>query len=808
MTPTRWQQVKHVLNTVLEHEDPHKTGLLADLCGNDAELRAEVERLLEDAGQEADFLETPVELPEVEPKVGPYRILSKIGEGGMGIVYRALREDEQFRMMVALKILRPGLAHDSLVRRFRRERQILARLSHPNVARLLDVGVTRDGRPYFAMELVEGLTLDQFAASASVEEKLHLFDQLCSAVSAAHHNLIVHGDLKPSNVLIAPNSVPKLLDFGISRLMDGESVESTTIALRAMTPAYASPEQLRGEPISTWSDVYSLGLILYELLTGKRPYQVTSKIPEAILREIRDNPPPKPSEVSGNRHLAGDLDNIVLKAIHFEPDRRYASVDQLAADLQRYKQGHPVLARPDTYAYRALKFAGRNRLAVAAFAGILLALTAGIIATARQARIAREERARAERRFQDVRRMANIMMFQMDEALSTMPGGIEVRKTMVWHSLAYLDGLARESNNDLELQRELAAAYEKMGDVLGRPLTANLGDTAGALASYRKALAIRETVAQQQPRNAAAKQDLASIYQRMSAILKVTGDHKQALALDHKTIAIRSSLLQADPKNRQLQRELASSYTSLGGTLSQLGQWNEVLETRQEALKLWERVAAREDVSIDEGRGLALAHTRLGSILLYLKRPTEAMSHYAKALDIDRSLAKAHPQNTQLQSAMAQSLVSYGLALHRTGNTPEALKHYHQALPAFEALTSADASDMRSMSMLATCRYRIAEALLQMRAASKALEEAQASLEIRLDLARRNSVSVGARGEVAESKEQMGDIYMALGRKEQAASMYEQARASLADMRDKGQSSASGRIDLERVESKLKPLGL
>lgn len=803
MTPTRWQQVKQVLNTVLEHEDPQKTGLLDDLCHGDQELRAEVERLLEDAGQETEFLETPPELPEVEPIVGPYRILSKIGEGGMGIVYRAVREDEQFRMMVALKILRPGLAHDSLIRRFRRERQILARLSHPNVARLLDVGVTRDGRPYFAMELVEGLTLDQFTASASLEEKLNLFDQLCSAVSAAHHNLIVHGDLKPSNVLIAPNGVPKLLDFGISRLMDGESVESTTIALRAMTPAYASPEQLRGEPISTWSDVYSLGLILYELLTGKRPYQFSSKIPEAVLREIQQNPPAKPSEAASNKALAGDLDNIILKAIHFEPERRYASVDQLAADLQRYRQGHPVHARPDTVAYRAWKFVRRNRLAVAAFAGILIALTAGILSTARQARIAREERARAERRFQDVRRMANIMMFQMDEALSSMPGGIEVRKTMVWHSLAYLDGLAKESSTDLELQRELAAAYEKMGDVLGRPLTANLGDTAGALTSYRKALAIREAVARQQRSNPVAKQELATIYQRMSAILKVTGDHQQALSLDHKTIAIRASLLEGDPRNRQLQRELASSYTNLGGTLSQLGRWNEVLETRQEALKLWERLAAREDVSSDEARGLALAHTRLGSILFYLKRPSEAMPHYSKALDIDLSLAKAHPQNTQLQSAMAQSLVSYGFALFRTGNTPDALKHYRQALPAFESLTSADSSDMRSQSMVASCRYRIAEALLHSKAATRALDEGQTALNIRLDLARRNAASVGARGEVAESKEQLGDIYNALSRKDQALAMYQQAYAILDDMRTKGQLSAANRLDLDRLHRKL-----
>lgn len=803
MTPTRWQQVKQVLNTVLDHEDPHKTGLLADLCGSDNELRAEVERLLEDAGEEEHFLETPPELPEVEPRVGPYRILSKIGEGGMGFVYRAVREDEQFRMMVALKILRPGLAHESLVRRFRRERQILARLSHPNVARLLDVGVTRDGRPYFAMELVEGRPLDKFTTSASLEEKLHIFDQLCSAVSAAHHNLIVHGDLKPSNVIIASDGVPKLLDFGISRLMDGESMDSTTVALRAMTPAYASPEQLRGEPISTWSDVYSLGLILFELLTGKRPYTFTSKVPEGILREIQQSLPPKPSEVNGDRALAGDLDNIVLKAIHFEPERRYASVDQLAADLHRYKQGLPVQARPDTITYRAVKFVRRNRLAVAAFAGILIALTAGMISTAYQARIAREERARAERRFQDVRRMANIMMFQMDEALSAMPGGIEVRKTMVWHSLAYLDGLARESGTDLELQRELAAAYEKMGDVLGRPLTANLGDTAGALASYRKALAIREAVSAQLPQNGAAKQELASIYQRMSAILKVTGDHRQALVLDHKTIAIRKGLLQSDPKNRQLQRELASGYTSLGGTLSQLGEWKQVLETRQAALKLWERLAAREDVTVDEGRGLALAHTRLGSILLYLKRPDEAMPHYAKALDIDRMLAKAHPQNTQLQSAMAQSVVAYGWALFKTGNTAEALKHYQQALPAYQGLIAADASDMRAQSMLATCRYRISEALFQSGAYTKALQEVQASLDIRLDLARRNSASVGARGEVAESKELLGDVYNALARKEQARTMYEQALAILTEMRDKGQSNASNRIDLDRIEAKL-----
>lgn len=806
MTPTRWRQVKDVLNTCLEQEDPHQTGLLVELCGDDTELLAEVERLLAVAGQDEEFLETPAQLPDVEGRVGPYRILSKIGEGGMGIVYRAVREDEQFRMSVALKVLRPGLAHDSLVRRFRRERQILARLSHPNVARLLDVGVTLDGRPYFAMELVEGHPLDQWARTATLAQKLRVFDELCSAVSAAHHNLIVHGDLKPSNVLIGNDGKPKLLDFGISRLLDGETMDSTTMAFRALTPAYASPEQLRGEPISTWSDVYSLGLILYEMLAGKRPYTFSSKTPTAVLAEIQQHPPAKPSEAAGNRALAGDLDNIVLKAIHAEPERRYRSVDQFAADLHRFEQGLPVHARPDTLGYRTAKFVRRNRLAVAAFAGILLALMAGMASTSWQARIARAERARAERRFQDVRRMANIMMFQMDDALASMPGGIEVRKSMVWHSLAYLDGLAKESGGDVDLQRELAAAYEKMGDVMGRPMTANLGDTAGALASYRKALAIREAVTARLPEDVSAARQLAVIYQRMSSILKVTGDHRQALTMDRKAIAIRSSLLRRDPKDRQLQRELASSYTSLGGTLSQLGEFQAVLETRREALNQWERLAAREDATIEECRGFALAHARLGNILLYLEQQQEAMPHFAKALEIDRLLAKSHPQNTQLQAAVAQSTVAYGLALFKTGNASEALAYYRQAVPVYESLTAADPSDARTRGMLATAHLRIAQALLRSGAAAKALAEAQLSLDMRVDLARANSLSAGARGEVAESRDALGDILVALGRRTEARQMYEQARLLLVGIRDKGQANAADRAELARVEEKLKAL--
>jgi eukaryotic-like serine/threonine-protein kinase len=459
-------------------------------------------------------------------RIGPYRLVKELGRGGMGTVYLAARSDDAFQKRVALKVLKRGMDTDAIVRRFRNERQILASLDHPYISGLLDGGTTPDGLPYFAMEFVEGQPIDQYSEARHLDTtaRLEMFMKICAAVQYAHQNLIIHRDIKPANVLVTAGGTPKLLDFGIAKLLNpdlgGQTYAATADGSPLMTPEYASPEQVRGEVVTTATDVYSLGVLLYELLTGRRPYQLTSRTPAEIARVVCHSVPERPSTAvtrtgSGTTHseamtaaadaaptpaagsarpriadpqrlrrrLAGDLDNIVLKALSKEPARRYASVDQFSEDIRRHLSGLPVTARKDTFGYRAAKFVGRNRTGVAAGAVVLVALIAGIVGTSWQARNARRERARAEQRFEDVRQLANAALLEIHDAIRDLPGSTPARRLLVSKGLEYLDRLARDAGDRPDLQRELAGAYLKVGDVQGRPLNANLGDSAGALAS-------------------------------------------------------------------------------------------------------------------------------------------------------------------------------------------------------------------------------------------------------------------------------------------------------------------------------------
>ena len=414
MSPERWHAIQRVLDGTLECAPAERAAYLAQACGSDAELRDAVERLLSASEDAADFLDAPAAEyaaplaqslgPEAGTvaegaRVGPFRVLRELGHGGMGTVWLAERDDE-FRQRVALKLVRGALAlEDHLVRRFREERQILASLEHPGIARLVDGGVTVDGLPWFAMEYVEGTPLDRYTQDRELqlETRLDLFLAVCDAVQYAHRNLVVHRDLKPSNILVTADGQVKLLDFGIAKLLPaGEANEATLTgtALHPLTPEYASPEQLRGEPITVASDVYSLGVTLCELLTGRRPYRLAGRQPHEVARVILEERPDPPSELAPGplrRRLRGDLDTIVLTAIRTETARRYETVEQLAGDVRRHLQGLPVMARRDTWGYRAGKFIRRHRLGVAAAAAAVLSLLVGLGGTLWQARVAARE---------------------------------------------------------------------------------------------------------------------------------------------------------------------------------------------------------------------------------------------------------------------------------------------------------------------------------------------------------------------------------------------------------------------------------
>ncbi len=509
----------------------------------------------------------------------------------MGEVYRAFRADDQYRQEVALKVVRAGQDSGQVIQRFRNERQILATLEHPNIARLLDGGTTEEGVPYLVMELIEGQPIGEYCDShrLTVPDRLKLFTQVCAAVQYAHQRLIIHRDIKPGNILVTPEGTPKLLDFGIAKVLgsDLQSQRNETLpAFRALTPGYASPEQIKLESMTTASDVYSLGVVLYELLAGRSPYRATTRTPQDLVLAICEQDPDKPSlcvsRVSAEPHgssmsieqtaavrssspsklvkqLRGDLDNIVLMALRKEPSRRYASAEQFAADISRHLDCVPVLARKDTTKYRVSKFIGRHKAGVAGSIAGVLAVLAGLAIALYEAQVARQQahiagtqRVRAERRFHDVRKLANSLMFEIHDSIKDLPGATPARKLLVNRALEYLDNLSQEANGDPALQRELAAAYDRVGDVLGYEGSANLGDFPGAIQSYNKALAIRESAAALNPDDDKVQADLLNNYFRLCSALQSTGDYEHALNHLHKAIPVAERLASrsSDPNFR------------------------------------------------------------------------------------------------------------------------------------------------------------------------------------------------------------------------------------------------------------------
>jgi serine/threonine protein kinase len=427
MSPERYQQIKRLFARVADLPAAQRPAALDRLCAGDPALRAELERVLESDHAAGRFMEQPALAPMgrlvpqaakesfVGRRVGPYEILSEIGRGGMGTVYLASRADDQFRKLVAIKVVNPGPEAEAMAARFRRERQILANLEHPNIAQLLDGGTAPDGSPYLVLEYVGGMPIDEYCESRRlpITARLKLFRTVCAAVHYAHQNLIVHRDLKPTNILVKADGAVKLLDFGIAKLLNPDPartpLERTATAMRIMTPEYASPEQARGDAITTATDVYTLGVVLYEILSGHRPYRSLADI-------LGDRAPDRPSAAASRtaegktrpaslrRKLAGDLDAIALKALEKNPAQRYGSAERLADDIQRHLRGLPVAARRDTTAYRLSKFLRRHKVAVVALVLLFAILAATAALAARQVAAARTEQSRIQRELDDARR--------------------------------------------------------------------------------------------------------------------------------------------------------------------------------------------------------------------------------------------------------------------------------------------------------------------------------------------------------------------------------------------------------------------
>ena len=746
-TSERWNRLKAIVAEALEqHSASSRASLIEERCARDSALRDEVQSLLdqttsalEDFAQKGtQSLEGELFVLSAGHRVGAYEILREVGRGGMGAVYLARRADGAFKKEVAIKVLKRGTDTDEVLRRFHAEREILARLVHPNIARLLDAGTTNDGLPYFVMDYVDGKPITTYANEhqLSLRDRLKLFRIVCSAVSYAHQNLVVHRDLKPGNVLVTEEGEVKLLDFGIAKLLDESSPDVTLTIHRRLTPLYASPEQVRGEPVTTVSDVYSLGVFLYELLTGTVPYKLTSRTADELSKAICDQDPQRPStaaekaegkskfEIRNSKILKGDLDNIVLKALRKEPERRYASVDQFSEDIRRYLEGLPVRARKDTTSYRAAKFIGRHKVGVAAATLTVLTLIAATITTTWQAREARREKRLAERRFEEVRKLAHSVLFEYHDQIAALPGSTKVREKLVKDSLAYLDELAKDAGNNRALLREMAAAYERVGAVQGGTAgstqtmlasMSNLGDTRSARQSFRKALQIRENLARSDGHDREAQLDLVNCYTALAAIEILSGDPQRAIDYNGKAARIVEDLLRADPASEQLQTSLAGIYIGMAKAygvpgVNNLGDVPSAIAYSQKTRAIVEKMAREHPDNRFYSYFLGSVHNTL-SFLAQLRGDFDGeLAECLKAAEIDRGLVEAEPNNTMYRRELAVQLGNAGTAMLRKDDRAGALPRMKEALALYEALAAADPNDMSLQRNLAVGHRNVAAA--------------------------------------------------------------------------------------------------
>jgi serine/threonine protein kinase/tetratricopeptide (TPR) repeat protein len=715
----RYQRAKKVFLAVCDLEAAELAAALDRECGDDAELRADVESLL--AHQDAPTATIGGVGPDLAPRgeagepmrIGAYRVIRELGRGGMGVVYLGMREDDQFKRRVAIKVLKRGMDTDEILRRFELERQLLAALNHPGIARLYDGGQTDDGLPYFAMEYVEGQPIDVYCDThrLRIGERLELFRTVCSAIHYAHQNLVVHRDLKPGNIIVTGDGVPKLLDFGIAKLINPELSlirgDPTAPELRVMTPEYASPEQVRGDPITTASDVYALGVLLYELVTGHRPYRLGSRVKAEIEHVICDVDPERPStavsrveefepDESGapgtaatitpetvsrvregrpdrlRRRLAGDIDNMVLMAMRKEPQRRYTSAEQFAEDLRRHLVGLPVIARRDTIGYRSRKFVRRHRVGVAAAAVIVLSLLGGISGTSWQATVAGRERDRAEARFDQVRELARIFMFDFHEKIRNLEGSLPARELLVTTALEYLDGLALDVGDDVDLRRDLASGYDRVGEILSGERGESLGQTASALEHYRTALALREAALREAPGDLKLQQEVSVAHQHVGDMLKKVGDLEGALHSYRRQLELGESLFEANPKNT---RVLATALANVGAVMYRTGRLEEArlsYERSQALRKLYLQERPDSGMAL---RDVSVGALRVGEVLNAVGDVEGALGQYEQAVEYRQRIVDAEPHNGRARRDLALAHFFAAQAMLSLGRVEEAKPH-------------------------------------------------------------------------------------------------------------------------------------
>jgi non-specific serine/threonine protein kinase/serine/threonine-protein kinase len=780
MTPERWEQIRDVLEKALELAPEQRSAFLDGACSSDPSLRKEVEVLLaQSANVPSEFLQSSAmaemisaelesvnsaaALKEGQEFAQRFHLIRKLGEGGMGQVWLA-EQTFPVRRQVALKMIKAGMYDEAVVERFQSERQSLAIMEHPAIAKVFDAGTTSQGQPYFVMEYVPGLPITEYCdrKKLAIRDRLELLIETCEGVQHAHQKAIIHRDLKPANILVVEvdgKPVPRIIDFGLAKAVThsiaGDAIK-THFGNLVGTPGYMSPEQADANvlDIDTRTDVYALGVVLYVLLSGREPFeskQGQKQQLDELLRKLREDEPPRPStRVSGDHHspnaiaearsteprqlirvLRADLDWITMKALEKDRARRYGAPADLAADIRRYLNHEPVLARPASAAYRSGKFVKRHKLALAVASVFALMALAGAVAIVREAQIARMQEARAERRFNDVRSLANSLLFDVYDSIQDLPGSTPARRIVADRALHYLDTLSQESAGSPDLERELATAYERVGDVQANPFFANLGDTAGAIQSYRKALRIRLDLAGDHPSTFSDQAALVATYMNLGLALENNLDFAAAMDAYRKAYAIATTWAVDRKDDPQAQETLAGVCFSLAILLADQGDVAGSVNYYRKSAAIREAITGGSKAFRNQ------VQTRLAGVYGYMAGDLSLQGDFASAIALQSKThailaaqVAANPQNSQLREFLLQSEYWTANYSEQKGDYRQAISNYREAFAGYQKLSTADPRDALAMRYLGLCEMGLGNSLSSLGNVDQGIQHGRRAVQI------------------------------------------------------------------------------
>lgn len=731
MTSAEFEQLRATFERAIAAPPPERSVILEEFSLSSPPLGEELSRMLAAHSNLSSVLDKPVVDLAAEPlregaEFGSYRLERELGRGGMGVVYRASRSDGSFQKQVAIKILRHDRIDDSFVRRFQQERQILAQLNHPHIASILDGGVSSAGDPYFVMEYVEGVPLSAYlkAHHPSEDQKLDLFLQICDAVRHAHRNLVVHRDLKPGNILVTDAGAVKLLDFGIAKLLspvsDVRSEPSPTVVI--LTPDYASPEQILREPITTSSDVFALGILLYEMLAGEHPFRRPGRTPHEVMDAICREDPATP--------LGGEIGAIITTALRKQPSWRYPSVEQLADDISRYRRGWPVLAKGDGFPYRVRKFVRRHWIPIAAASLIAASLIVGIVATTHEASIAFEARAAAERdrqradearetaneqrslaeartreaedarrkaqdRYRQVRALAASLLFDLHDGIRDLAGSTTARRLIVGKAQRQLELLSADAgNDDIELQRDLAASYERMGELRVDPHHSDKNDAAAAVDAYRHAVDLRRKIASRKDAVPRDREDLALSIAKLGDGQFFASDTKQALESYNSAWTLARTLPSAQHTLGAIDERRCVGLLTAGRTSAALETCREGIATLAPLAK-----ASPDDVEVE--RMVATTEASYANALRLSQQPKEAAVEAKRAVESLHRLELLAPSNAEYRRLASSAEAILASSLASAGDEAASITAYRRSVEAMQVAMAIDPTDLGAALRLA-----------------------------------------------------------------------------------------------------------